>query len=153
MSDQPHPEEKYMHPVIDDPERYRRLLVMAALSIREYDHPDICRVLGETTENLAFSKLLSRGRKEIGLRLRSSRSFLEWSRLLPEQAPLHRAIRDHTQGIAIFELIDDLDDPDLDYQALWRSLCDTADLLMGAGAAGAPILDGPVAATLSAEAA
>jgi hypothetical protein len=80
----------------------------------------------------------------------SSKLILEPSRLMPEQGPLFRAIRDHTRGISVLELVDELDDPDLDYQALWYSLRDAADLLMGAGASGVPAAEEykPLAATL-----
>lgn len=145
---------------ITDPDRYRRYLVILALTVRDFDHAMICRVLNEDPDDRAFEKVAGRTRREIGLRMRSSsKMILEPSRLMPEQAPLFRAIRDHTRGIAVLELVDELDDPDLNYRALWRSLCDTADLLMNAGAAGTPAAEqwpeigASLAATLSVTAA
>lgn len=128
-------------------DRYRRYLVMVALDVRNTDYSRICRVFNiDPATSTAFEKQLSRARATIGLRIRHV-SMFDRCKLHPEQEPLHRAIRDHTAGIAVFEMVDELDDFGLDYQALWHSLCDAADLLMGAGVAGGQDDDEAVAAT------
>lgn len=147
-----------------DPDRHRRWLLSMALTARGVETTGIVKVLALALNDAdmhAAKKQIERARKQIGLRLNSNLTILEPCRVMSGQDALLREIHAHTAGIAVWERIDDLDEPGLDYEALWLSLCDTADLLHGAGEAGTPASSWPtvpepdesVAATLSAVAA
>jgi hypothetical protein len=142
------------------PDRYRWSLIVMALTVRGLSTEEIMKRidLGGTPDG--DNKHVQRIRERIGLRLYSTLTILESARVMPGQDAMVREIHRHTAGIAILERVEVLDEPGLDYKALWYSLVDTADLLHGAGEVGTPACTWPepkarasVAATLTAEAA
>lgn len=125
-----------------DAERWRRALRVMALTVRGFTAPEIAGLLGLDDDDAAV-KHVQRAREQVGLRLNVNITILDSQRVMSGQDPLIREINAHTAGIAIWERVDVLDEPRLDYQALWYSLCDVADLLHGAGEAGAPASSWP----------
>lgn len=126
-----------------DGDRFRRWLRIMAFTARGESTMVIGRIMGLRGAQHTVHKSIERVRRDIGLRLIPSVGTPDDGRVMPGQDALLRAIEEHTKGIALHERIELLDDPGLDYKALWYSLCDTADLLNGAGEAGTPAAQWP----------
>lgn len=127
---------------LSGPERYRRWLAIMGLTARDVETPAIVRILA-LARTSGGEKQVQRAREQIGLRLNPNPTFLDTTRILPGQDVLVREIRRHTADMYVWDETEAADRPGLDYEELWYSLCDTADLLHGAGEAGTPARSWP----------
>lgn len=97
--------------------RARTRLRIMGLTIKDYRGSQII------LDVKGASAVIDRTRREIGLRLENNKSLmLDLPYIKPGQDELVAAVAKHTAAISLLQDVDYLDEPDLDYVALWDSL-------------------------------
>lgn len=102
----------------------RTNLRIMGLTLREYNGPEIADRVGYS------EKKVERIRRKIGLRLEpNARNSVLLDYIKPGQDALVSLIRTHVEHIALNEALPVVDQPGLDYAALWESLVAGAEQL------------------------